>query len=52
MFAEVVINIEAPLDGVFHYHIPKDLRPLLAVGHLVEVEFGRRLAQGIIVGFT
>jgi primosomal protein N' (replication factor Y) len=52
VFAEVVINIEAPLDGVFDYHIPKDLHPVLAVGHLVEVEFGRRLAQGIIVGFT
>ena len=51
MFAELVINIEAPLEGTFHYHIPNDLRPKLRVGHLVEVEFGRRLAQGIILRF-
>ena len=49
MFAELVINIEAPLAGTFHYHVPTDLRPFLRVGHLVEVEFGRRLAQGIII---
>ncbi len=51
MFAELVINIEAPLEGTFHYHIPKDLKPKLRLGHLVEVEFGRRLAQGIILRF-
>jgi primosomal protein N' (replication factor Y) len=48
----LIINIEAPLTGTFHYHIPKDLEPQLCVGHLVEVEFGRRLAQGLIVGFS
>ncbi|MCB8929063.1 MAG: primosomal protein N' [Ardenticatenaceae bacterium] len=51
MFAELVINVEAPLEGTFHYHVPSDLRPKLRVGHLVEVEFGRRLAQGIILRF-
>lgn len=51
MFAELVINIEAGLEMAFHYHVPRDLEPLLHVGHLVEVEFGRRLAQGIVVGF-
>ncbi|MBK7896076.1 MAG: primosomal protein N' [Anaerolineaceae bacterium] len=51
MFAELVINIEAPLEGTFHYHVPNDMRPKLRVGHLVEVEFGRRLAQGIILRF-
>ncbi len=51
MFAELVINIEAPLEGTFHYDVPTDLRPKLRVGHLVEVEFGRRLAQGIILRF-
>ena len=51
MFAELVINIEAPLRGSFHYFIPSDLRDILAVGHLVEVEFGRRLAQGIVISF-
>lgn len=51
MFAELVINIEAPLEGTFHYHVPRDLERLLRIGHLVEVEFGRRLAQGVIVAF-
>ena len=52
MFAELVINIEASLSGTFHYHIPGDLEPLLKIGDLVEVEFGRRLAQGIIISFS
>ena len=51
MYAVVVINIEAPLTQAFHYDIPRDLEPVLRLGHLVEVEFGRRLAQGIVVGF-
>ncbi len=51
MFAKLVINIEAALEGTFHYHVPSDLRPSLRIGHLVEVEFGRRLAQGIIIAF-
>ncbi len=51
MFAELVINVEAPVEGTFHYHVPRDLREQLEVGHLVEVEFGKRLAQGIVVGF-
>ncbi len=51
MFAELVINVEAPLEGTFHYDVPTDLRPKLRVGHLVEVDFGRRLAQGIILRF-
>ncbi len=52
MFAELVINIEAPLEGTFHYNVPRDLRESLQVGHLVEVEFGRRLAQGIVIAFS
>jgi primosomal protein N' (replication factor Y) (superfamily II helicase) len=39
------------LEGTFHYFVPPDLRPRLRVGHLVEVEFGSRLAQGIVIGF-
>jgi len=51
-FAEVVVNVEAALSDSYHYHIPADLRPDLRVGHLVEVEFGRRLAQAIVVAFA
>ncbi|MDT8306267.1 MAG: hypothetical protein RRC07_10045, partial [Anaerolineae bacterium] len=50
MFAELIINVEAPLESSFHYHVPRDLRASLQVGHLVEVEFGRRLAQGVVIG--
>lgn len=52
MYAELIINIEAPLWGTFHYHIPRDLRDRLTIGHLVEVEFGRRLAQGVVIAFS
>ncbi|MFN2138416.1 MAG: primosomal protein N', partial [Candidatus Promineifilaceae bacterium] len=52
MYAELVINIEAPLSSTFHYFVPRDLERQLHVGQLVEVEFGRRLAQGIIVAFS
>ncbi len=52
MFAEIVVNIEVPLDGTFHYNVPFDLREKVQVGHLVEVEFGRKLAQGIILDFS
>ncbi|MFO7540249.1 MAG: primosomal protein N' [Chloroflexota bacterium] len=51
MFAELVVNIEAALESTFHYFVPPDLQSRLRVGHLVEVEFGSRLAQGIIIGF-
>lgn len=51
-YAEIVVNIEAQLAGTFHYHIPSDLRAGLELGHLVEVEFGTRLAQGVVVGFS
>jgi primosomal protein N' (replication factor Y) len=52
LYAEVIVNIEAPLEGTFHYHLPPELAPILQVGHLVEVEFGTRRAQAIIVAFT
>ena len=51
-YAEVVVNIETAISDAYHYHIPADMRPALKVGHLVEVEFGRRLAQGIVVGLA
>ncbi len=51
-FAEVVINVAAPLQGTFHYHVPGDLADLLQPGHLIEVEFGPQLAQGIVLQLT
>ena len=52
MYAELVINIEAPLQGTFHYGIPGDLEAVLKVGHLVTVADSRRLAQGILIAFS
>jgi primosomal protein N' len=49
MFAEVIVNM--PVEGTFHYHIPAEWAGRLHVGHLVEVEFGRQKAQGIILRF-
>ena len=51
-YAEVVVNVEAALSDAYHYHVPSDMRATLRVGHLVEVEFGRQLAQGIVVAFA
>ena len=51
MYAELLININTPLDGTFHYSVPTDMEDALRVGHLVEVEFGRRLAQAVILAF-
>ena len=51
-FAEVVVNVEVALFDAYHYHVPSDMRSELRVGHMVEVEFGRQLAQGIVVAFA
>ena len=49
-YAQIVINLDAPLESSFHYHLPADLQGTVEPGHLVEVEFGPRLAQGIVIG--
>ena len=50
LYAQIVINLDAPLESSFHYHLPADLQGTVEPGHLVEVEFGPRLAQGIVIG--
>ncbi|MFT7586060.1 MAG: primosomal protein N' (replication factor Y), partial [Cellvibrionaceae bacterium] len=52
LYAEIVVNIEAPLAGTYHYSVPRDMRRYLKIGHLVEIEFGRRVAQGIVISFA
>jgi len=47
-YAEVALHL-ARVQGAFHYHIPDELLPILAPGHLVVVPFGRRRAQGVVV---
>ena len=47
-YAQVVINLDAPLESSFHYHLPPDLIDVVQPGHLVQVEFGKRMVQGIV----
>ncbi len=47
MYAEIVVNL--PVEGTYHYHIPPGLAGELEPGHLVEIEFGNRRAQGIVL---
>ncbi|MGF1507727.1 MAG: primosomal protein N' [Anaerolineae bacterium] len=49
MYVEVAVNL--PVDDTFHYEVPAEYAGKLRVGQLVEVSFGRQLAQGIILGF-
>ena len=49
MYAEIVINLN--VEGTFHYEIPAELAGRLQIGQLVEVEFGRQKAQGVILRF-
>jgi primosomal protein N' (replication factor Y) len=50
MYAEVLVNL--PVEGTFHYHIPPDFAGRLQIGHLVEVSFGNRRAQGVVLALT
>ena len=47
------LNIEySPLGLTFHYSVPPPLREKVAVGQLIQVPFGPRCLQGIVVGLT
>jgi primosomal protein N' (replication factor Y) len=51
MYAEVAVN--APqVEGTFHYFIPAKLAGKLEPGHLVEVPFGKRVMQGVVVAIS
>ena len=40
----------SPLGLSFHYSIPAPLRDEVAIGQLIQVPFGPRRLQGIVVG--
>ncbi|MBN1536003.1 MAG: primosomal protein N' [Anaerolineales bacterium] len=49
----VAIAVNVPrVSGVYHYHLPDALEGILKIGHLVEVPFGRRRVQGVVVDFV
>jgi len=45
-------NRYSPLSLAFHYSIPSTFEEKVAVGQLVQVPFGPRRLQGIVVGLT
>lgn len=45
-------NKYSPLSRAFHYSIPPTLREKVAIGQLVQVPFGPRRLQGIVVDLT
>ncbi|HSM24953.1 MAG TPA: primosomal protein N' [Anaerolineaceae bacterium] len=50
-FAQVIVNIPG-IDGLFDYHIPEEFQHNLEVGALIQVPFGKQIAQGIIHAFV
>lgn len=50
-YAEVAVDVAVPgTDRLFHYEIPPDLQGVIRPGHRVRVPFGRRVAEGIVLG--
>jgi len=47
-YVEIAVNIPQ-VSGVFDYHLPPELEGLVSPGCLVEVPFGPRAAQGVVV---
>lgn len=47
-YLEIVVNVPQ-VEGVFHYHLPPELEGQVLQGHLVEVPFGKRQVQGVVL---
>ena len=47
-YVEIAVNVPQVTD-VFHYHLPADLTGKIGAGHLVEVPFGPRQVQGVVL---
>jgi primosomal protein N' (replication factor Y) (superfamily II helicase) len=50
LYADVIVPRH--LAGPFTYLVPLQLRPILRVGHLVLVPFGRSVIQGAVIALT
>jgi primosomal protein N' (replication factor Y) (superfamily II helicase) len=46
-FVEIAINLPA-ISGMYHYHLPEELREQAFPGSLVVVPFGKQMVQGVI----
>lgn len=51
VYVQVIVNVPG-IEGVFDYHVPEELQRNLETGALVQVPFGRQIAQGIIKAFV
>ena len=49
-YARIAVNVPH-VEGVFDYHFPPEKENLFLLGQLVEVPFGRRQVQGVILEF-
>jgi primosomal protein N' (replication factor Y) len=47
-YLEIAVLIPR-LTGVFHYHLPPEMEGQVGSGHLVEVPFGGRKVQGVVL---
>ncbi len=47
-YLEIAVNVPR-LSGMFHYHLPLELEGRVGAGHLVEVPFGKRRVQGVVL---
>ncbi len=55
MYADIVVDItHEQVDKTFQYKVPSELEPVLDIGMLVNVPFGKgnRLITGYVVGFS
>src|SRR5512146_1537539 len=50
LYADVIVPRH--LAGPFTYRVPRALRPILRVGHLVLVPFGRSVIQGAVIALA
>lgn len=50
MYVQVIVNVPG-IEDVFDYHVPEEYQKDLEVGALVQVPFGRQIAQGIVQAF-
>ncbi|MBX3003409.1 MAG: primosomal protein N' [Anaerolineales bacterium] len=47
-YVELAVNVPK-VSGVFHYHVPAELRGRLHPGHLVLAPFGAQVVQGVVL---
>jgi len=48
-YIEVAVNV-SQVSGVFHYHLPDELKAQAQTGQLVLAPFGAQIVQGVILG--